>query len=119
MFRLRNDEKQFFSLVVKETLEYGDVKVEVAFDLAWASGKVEVICSNERLDELRASLAARTEDIDKEIDFISDEGNLELKIIPQTLGSIELMAIMIPSMANEDKIECCIVGYLESNGQSH
>lgn len=94
-----------FVLRVLSQTTWGDERLEFTFELGWASGKIELVCSKERLMHLQASLDKHREGDEVNHCFINEDGNLEINVKSLSTGLARFHVIAIPKMTNDDRIE--------------
>jgi hypothetical protein len=90
----------------------GFLRVRFEFGPPWCAGGFEFLSSKERIDLF-------VKEIGKEVVYLSDEGNLEIKCKPKSNGLLEISVLGIPNMAKDDRIEFEIEGLIRvTSGQN-
>lgn len=89
---------------------WGDVRIELRFDVGWARGTVAGVCGRQRLDEFASALERLPR---SSVRFINEDGNIDITLAPTPTGRLELKVTASPNMVEDQEIELNFAGVLE------
>ncbi len=112
------DDGHRFKLLTQNEFLHGYVRCMFEFDISWASGQFEVLTSEERINRFAHEVSKLVNGDPTKFEFLSDEGNLEIKVTPSASGRVEIAVLGIPNMAKDERIEFEFEGFVsETAGQ--
>jgi len=119
MFIITDSESHSVSLIQKERKNYGDVVSTFKFNLGWATGSVRVVASSERMEALSNSIDSILTSTLNRVEFINEDGNLDISLLVKSGGVVEFRAVAMPNMIDEDRIEIYLCGEIKSSPYQH
>jgi len=114
MVRIHSTDGRRFEIRTLGRTTWGDEQLEFLFDLGWANGKVEFVCSKDRLAKLQESLDKHHAGEEINDCFINEDGNLEITLTGLSTGLCRFQIIAIPKMTDDDRIEFSFEGTVEA-----
>ncbi len=111
--RVCSNDGQRFDIRKVGLTPWGDERLEFTFELRWANGKIDFVCSRDRLLQLQDSLNKHRTGEHVNHCFINEEGNLEITLTGLNTGLCQFHVIAIPNMMGDDRIEFSFDGVME------
>lgn len=114
MIRIYSTNGRRFEIRTIGQTAWGDEQLEFDFALGWANGKVEFVCSKDRLAKFQESLDKHRAGEEVSHCFINEDGNLEITLTGLNTGLCQFQVIAIPKMTDDDRIEFSFEGTVEA-----
>ena len=99
------DDGYSFKLLIHSETSHGFVRSTFQFGIPWGAGQFEVLSSEERIRRFILEISRLMNCDATGFEYLSDEGNLEIKVKPYASGRVQITVLGIPNMAKNDRIE--------------